>query len=236
MSRPAEIARAWALSRVGHPYLYGGTGQPCTVAYRKARAAQYPASADKIRRNCPRMAGSASSCEGCRWYDPQEKIGKTAYDCAQLTRWCMNAAGISLVSGATSQWTKTAWAEKGALSQMPLDRLCLVYRQDSASVMGHAGIYLGDGTVVHAKGHAEGVVREQLNEGHRFTHYAIPQGLYGAAEEDTAAPADVPANVSVNAPATALTHLDAALDALTQARQALLALQAALREASHAAG
>ena len=85
-------------------------------------------------------------------------------------------------------------------------------------------------------GHAEGVVREQLNEGHRFTHYAIPQGLYGAAEEDTAAPADVPANVSVNAPATALTHLDAALDALTQARQALLALQAALREASHAAG
>ena len=182
MSRPAEIARAWALSQVGHPYLYGGTGQPCTVAYRKARAAQYPASADKIRRNCPRMAGSASSCEGCRWYDPQEKIGKTAYDCAQLTRWCMNAAGISLASGATSQWTKTAWAEKGALSQMPLDRLCLVYRQDSASVMGHAGIYLGDGTVVHAKGHAEGVVREQLNEGHRFTHYAIPQGLYGAAD------------------------------------------------------
>ena len=86
MSRPAEIARAWALSRVGHPYLYGGTGQPCTVAYRKARAAQYPASADKIRRNCPRMTGSASSCEGCRWYDPQEKIGKTAYDCALSSR------------------------------------------------------------------------------------------------------------------------------------------------------
>ena len=125
----------------------------------------------------------------------------------------MDAVGIALVSGATSQWTKTAWAETGAIAALPRERLCLVYRQDGPGVMGHAGIYLGDGTVVHAKGHADGVVRERLGEGNRFTHFAIPQGLY---DGDAAAP-DAPAESA-----------DAARAALAQARQALDTLEAAL--------
>ena len=103
MSR-AEQARAWALSRVGCPYIMGGTGQFCTPAYRRARAAQYPASAGKIAQYCQRLSGQAVSCKGCRYYDEAAATGKRAYDCAQLTRWCMNAVGIALVSGATSQW------------------------------------------------------------------------------------------------------------------------------------
>lgn len=178
-----EKAREWALSRVGCPYIMGGTGQFCTPAYRRARAAQYPASAAKIKQNCPRLHGSATSCKGCRYYDDAAATGKRAYDCAQLTRYCMDAVGIFLVSGATSQWKKTAWAETGVLEQLPKGRLCLLYRQDSEGVMGHAGIYLGDGTVVHAKGHGDGVVREKLGDGNAFTHYAVPQGLY--AEEET---------------------------------------------------
>ena len=53
--------------------------------------------------------GRKSSGDGSKDYSE----GKRAYDCAQLARWCMNAVGITLVSGATSQWEKTAWAEKG---------------------------------------------------------------------------------------------------------------------------
>lgn len=173
---PKESVIAWALARVGNPYIMGGTGQFCTPAYRKARAAQYPASAAKIAKNCPRMRGDATSCRGCRYYDEAAQTGKRAYDCAQFTRWAMDHIGISLVSGATSQWKKTAWAETGEISALPLDALCLLFRQDSPAVMGHVGLYLGDGTVVHAKGHDEGVVRERLSEC-RFTHYGIPQGL-----------------------------------------------------------
>ena len=92
-----DSARAWLLSRVGNPYLMGGTGQFCTVAYRKARAAQYPGSAAKIKANCPRMRGAANHCKGCRYYDETAGTGKRAYDCAQLTRWCMDAIGIKLV-------------------------------------------------------------------------------------------------------------------------------------------
>ena len=178
-----DSARAWLLSRVGNPYLMGGTGQFCTVAYRKARAAQYPGSAAKIKANCTRMRGAANRCMGCRYYDETAGTGKRAYDCAQLTRWCMDAIGIKLVSGATSQWNKTAWAEKGEISGMPREKMCLVFRRDSAKVMGHVGVYLGDGTVVHAKGHDYGVVREGLEEYGRFTHYGVPMGLYEAQEE-----------------------------------------------------
>lgn len=172
----AEEAKAWALSRVGCPYIYGATGQICTPAYREARAAQYPDYAAKIRKNCPRLSGSASACTACRWRDPDTGTGKRAYDCAQLTRWCMDAVGIPLVSGANSQWTKTEWAQKGEIAGMPRDLLCLVYRDDGGR-MGHTGIYLGDGTVIHAKGHDYGVVRQKLAET-AFTHYGIPQGLY----------------------------------------------------------
>lgn len=173
-----ETVKNWLLFRVGNPYLMGGTGQPCTVSYRKARATQYPGSAAKIKANCPRMMGKADTCKGCKYFDDSTGQGKRAYDCAQLTRWAMDAIGIRMVSGATSQWNKTKWAEKGEMDTLPPDTLCLVFRQDNPNTMGHTGICLGDGTCIHAKGHKEGVVREGMAEYGRWTHWAIPEGMY----------------------------------------------------------
>ena len=42
-------------------------------------------------------------------------IGKAVYDCASLVRYAMKQIGISMVSGATSQWKKTKWARKGTI-------------------------------------------------------------------------------------------------------------------------
>ena len=102
MNKP-DIVRAWCEARVGCPYIYGGTGQPCTPAYRKARMNQYPAYQDKIKRNCPRLSGKATSCADCKWCDPETGIGKDAFDCAQFSRFSMEAVGIPMVSGANSQ-------------------------------------------------------------------------------------------------------------------------------------
>lgn len=170
--------KSWLLSRVGNPYLMGGTGQPCTEAYREARAAQYPGSAAKIKANCPRMMGKANTCKGCKYYDDSTGTGKRAYDCAQLTRWAMDAIGIRMVSGATSQWQKTPWAALGEMDTMPQDKMVILYRQDEKNVMGHTGIALGDGSCVHAKGHDYGVVREGIEAYGRWTHWGIPIGLY----------------------------------------------------------
>lgn len=175
MMKP-DIVRAWCAQRVGCPYVYGATGQPCTPAYRKARAAQYPAYAAKIERNCPRLSGKAASCEGCRWADPETGSGKLAYDCAQLSRRAMERVGIPMVSGANSQWERTAFAAKGAISSLPRDQVALVFRWDEDH-MGHVGVYLGDGTVIHAKGHDYGVVRQNIDDV-MFTHWGIPAVLY----------------------------------------------------------
>lgn len=183
----AEQAKAWAQARVGCPYIYGATGKPCTPSYRQDRMDQYPKYADKIKKTCPRLSGKAASCASCRWCDPETKKGKTAYDCAQLVRWCMNDVGIKMVSGANSQWKETEWSQAGEIGTMPRGKLCLVYRYDTDH-MGHTGIYTGDGYIIHAKGHDYGVVRELLGNP-RFTHWGIPVGLYEQ-ETPTQAPGD----------------------------------------------
>lgn len=170
-----DTVRAWCVSRIGCPYVYGATGQPCTVAYRQARAAQYPNYAAKIRRNCPQMNGTASTCKGCKWADPTTGQGRDAFDCAQLSRAAMEAVGIPMVSGANSQWERTKWAESGTINNLPREKVCLVFRWDTDH-MGHVGVYLGDGTVTHAKGHDWGVVREKLADT-AFTHWGQPDGL-----------------------------------------------------------
>jgi len=56
-------------------------------------------------------------------------------------------------------------------------------------VMGHTGIALGDGTIVHASGHDTGVVRTAISAG-RWTHYAIPRGMDAVVDGETDAPSE----------------------------------------------
>jgi cell wall-associated NlpC family hydrolase len=177
MTKP-EAVKDDAIQRKGCPYVYGGTGKVCTPAYREARMNQYSKYADKIRKNCPRLSGSATSCKNCKWCDPETGKGKLCYDCSQFALACMKAAGIPLVSGANSQWLKTRFSEKGEINGLPLDKVALVFRKEG-SKMKHVAVYMGDGTVIHAKGHDYGVVQERLDEVSKpFTHYGIPSGLY----------------------------------------------------------
>lgn len=182
----AEKLTAWALSKVGSPFVMGGTGKRCTPAYRKARATQYPGSAAAIEQQCQVMSGKKSTCDGCK-YD-----GMDCYDCAQLVRYGCKASGIDglNISGANSQWVRGDWDEKGAIADMPEGAVCILYRQDRDGRMGHTGICLGDGSIVHAKGHAYGVVRDLVSAG-RWTHYAIPKGM--RSEDDGQAAGEIDA-------------------------------------------
>lgn len=172
-----EIVKNWLEARIGNPYIMGGTGKKCTVSYRKARAAQYPASAANIKANCPQMkSDNFSGCQGCRW--AENGVGKQAYDCAQLTKYAMAEIGINLVSGSNSQWQKTEWETKGEIDSLPTEIMCMVFREDDDGKKGHVGMYMGDGTAIHARGHAYGVVRNGITES-RWTHWGIPVGMYG---------------------------------------------------------
>lgn len=152
-----------ALSLVGQGYIYGAKGQLCSPAFRNRQAAQYPGQAKTILG------------VGAKW------DGVPVWDCAQLTRAVAAAAGVSLPSGATSQWNKAEWARKGEIAGIPQGEAVFVYRRQagSATVMAHTGLALGDGTCVHARGTAYGVVRQKMTE-YAWTHWAVPRAAGNA--------------------------------------------------------
>ena len=147
-------AAAFALSKVGQGYIYGAKGQVCTEKFRRQQANQYPDQAKYILN------------VGRKW------DGVPVWDCAQLTRYAARAAGVTLPSGATSQWRKGPWKRKGEIGTLPEGEVLFLYRQ-KGSVMQHTGIALGDGTCAHARGTAYGVVRQPL-DGYAWTHWASP--------------------------------------------------------------
>lgn len=162
MSEAVNAARSRALSLVGQGYIYGAKGQRCSPAFRAGQAKQYPEQAETILG------------VGAKW------DGKPVWDCAQLTRTVAAAAGAELPSGATSQWNKAAWARKGSMDTLPAEELAFLYRRQSGSnaVMAHTGVCLGDGTCVHARGTACGVVRQDMDS-YPWTHWASPWRISG---------------------------------------------------------
>ena len=168
----SEKVRSYALDQAGGPYVFGATADECTPGLRRQRIAQYPEYADHITRNCPVLSGKAESCAGC---DDEDEL---AHDCAQLTRFAAEAAGLHLPSGATSQWNKGDWLVKGTIDQLPRGYVAFLYRRKkgSTSVMSHTGVYLGDGMVCDARGHDDGVLHKPL-EDFPWTHFAILVGM-----------------------------------------------------------
>lgn len=159
----AQDAVAFARQHVGDGYIYGSTGWTCSPARREQQAKQYP----EYQANILNI--------GAKW------DGKTCWDCATFTRACAKAGGATLPSGATSQWRSGAWAVKGTIDQLPESAVAMLYRQ-KGEIMQHTGLYLGDGTVIDARGTKYGVMHQERNK-YAWTHYAIPKGWGGTEEE-----------------------------------------------------
>lgn len=173
------------LGAVGSPYVYGGTGQPCTPSYRQARMAQYPGMAAGIKKNCQVLSGKRGTCTGCPYR------GRPCYDCAQLSRRALKTLGILLPSGASSQWkAQGIWAYQGPVTGHAARAVCLLFKKDASPSesrpMAHVGVSLGNGWVVDARGHAAGVVKSKITA-YPWTHMAflkglpLPEGLLGKA-------------------------------------------------------
>lgn len=169
-----EIIRQWALKNRGAPYVYGGTGRRCTPEYRRERIAQYPLYKAAIEASCPVLSGTRDTCVGCRYE------GRACFDCAQFTRGALQSAGMSIPSGASSQWRSDSWTVKGAMQDLPGTHVCVLYREsgDRAYPMAHAGLYLGDGYAMDARGHMQGIMHYPVSA-YAWTHYAIPHGMNG---------------------------------------------------------
>ena len=154
MNKNLQAMIDFALSKVGCGYIYGATGWVCTKARREQQAVQYPEHAASI-------LGT-----GAKWDNKQ------CFDCAQLTRFSVDAAGLKIPSGATTQWNSNSWTVKGALTGIPAEP-CIVFRY-SNNVMQHVGCYIGDGWCVDARGTDMGVVKTRFDS-YPWTHFASPK-------------------------------------------------------------
>ena len=177
-SKP-EIVRSVSKACIGWPYVFGAWGEQCTPSGRKRRAREdHPT----IVSACQVLSGKKSSCSGCKWDLPMRM-----FDCRGFTDWCLNQVGIDIQgSGATSQWnTKANWTIQGPISEMPRDRVCCVFVKKDAK-MQHTGLYLGDGSTCEC---SSGVQYFDPMKS-KWTHYAIPAGLYDDVPVPTPEPPD----------------------------------------------
>lgn len=160
----AEAVISAAESQIGSPYVYGTWGQLCTVSLRKRYANYNPSQRAITYKRCPVLNGSQSTCAGCKYE------GHLAFDCRGFTHWCLLKAGIDITGGYVArQWIDNNWDAKGEIAFLP-ECVCCVFTGD----MGHTGLYVGGGRVLHCSGE----VKDDVLSRRDWQKWAIPKGLY----------------------------------------------------------
>jgi len=178
----SDTIHEWAISKIGCPYIFASHGETCTPAYREKQMKSKPTYAANIKKYCPVLSGKKSACDGCKYH------GKPSYDCSGLTKEAGKLVGIALPHGASSQWKGVYWDAQGTIDQIPMEQVCFVYNDlPSADPMGHVGIYLGNGYVVDARGHATGVCKTTLNS-YAWSHFGVPKGMSNEGDEIVSEP------------------------------------------------
>lgn len=153
-----EKLRNWCKSKVGCGYVWGASGQVLTAVVLAELKAKFPKYIN---------TGIVS-----KW------MGKPVYDCANFVAQAFNRIGFRPHTGASSQWNNGKWADKGEIGTLPKDRVCILFRTSpKAKPMQHTGIYLGDGTVIDARGSNSGVLHTRL-EAYKWSHWGLLEGLY----------------------------------------------------------
>lgn len=135
----------YAKAQIGKPYWYGTFGQAAGKSLYDYKKTQYP--------------------NHYLWAYAGE-TGVKVHDCVGLIKgylWCRDPGDDTPIynpmqdKSAEGMWE--ACTTKGAIATMPDVPGVLVFRKH------HVGVYIGDGEVVEARGHAFGVVKTRLSSG-----------------------------------------------------------------------
>lgn len=146
---------AYCKKQVGLPYFFGTYGNTASKALYTAKKKQYP--------------------KYYQWSYSSSYNGKRVHDCAGLIKgylWSATPTSAPVYKssqdvGATGFYTKAS--KKGKISSFPKRNGTLVFKGKN-STMTHVGVYC-DGYIIHAKGHAYGVVKEKY-QASNWTHWA----------------------------------------------------------------
>lgn len=146
MSKTGKGLAEYAIAQLGKPYWWGTFGQIASAGLLVQKRTQYPDRYNTYGDECKKQFGQkVHDCvgliKGYLWCDTpdSEPIYKASQDVA--------VSGLFM-----------ACPENGSIDTMPdLPGVCVFMRD-----MSHVGVYIGDGWVVEATGHARGVVKSKL--------------------------------------------------------------------------
>ena len=134
----------YALAQLGKPYWWGTFGQTANAGLLAAKRQQYP--------------GYYTAS------DFASQFGQKVHDCVGLIKgylWCDAPDGEPIYKASQDVAVSGLYLtckEHGNMGDMPdLPGVCVFF-----SDMSHVGVYIGDGYVVEATGHARGVVKTKL--------------------------------------------------------------------------
>ena len=165
-----DIIRTVGKATVGWPYVFGAWGEECTPAGRRRRKRDaHPT----IVTACQVLSEQKTTCDGCKWYPCGQRV--RMYDCRGFTHWLMEKVGINIEGqGCSSQWnTKANWAIRGPISEMPRDKVCIIFTGNDKT-KEHTGVYLGDGSTLECSAGVQYFAQMKS----KWKYYAIPAGLY----------------------------------------------------------
>ena len=182
MSKTGQGLAEYAKAQLGKPYWWGTFGQTANAGLLAVKRQQYPGyytANDFASQFGQKVHDCVGLIKGYLWSDTpgSEPIYKAAQDVA--------VSGLFM-----------ACPENGSIDTMPdIPGVCVFMRD-----MSHVGVYIGDGYVVEATGHARGVVKTKL-AGRGWGLWGKPRWI---SYETTATPAQ-PAQTASQATASALT-------------------------------
>ena len=148
----------YALSQLGGPYWWGCFGQRADAALYARKKKQYPAYYTAT--------------------DFSSQYGQKVHDCVGLIKgylWCGSPDGSPKYKAAQDVAVEGLYrtcSRRGGISALPETLGVCVFMRD----MGHVGVYIGNGEVVEAMGHAYGVVKTKV-AGRGWAYWGMPEWI-----------------------------------------------------------
>ena len=150
--------KEYAIAQLGRPYWWGTFGQVADGALYAKKKKQYPRKyieADYPKQYGQRVHDCVGLIKGYRWSDTPESTPKY-----------VGAQDVA-VEGLYAQCT-----QRGAITSLPEKPGVCVFMAG----LGHVGVYIGNGEVVEAMGHAYGVVKTKV-AGRGWAYWGMPDWI-----------------------------------------------------------
>ncbi len=97
--------------------------------------------------------------------------GPSSFDCSGLTKYIYGKVGITLERVSASQATQGISIEKSNLQPGDLVFFSGINSSSRSKKISHVGVYIGNGSFIHAANSSRGVVTDELSDTYYTKHY-----------------------------------------------------------------